>query len=180
MSRLTSLLSKLVLSVLLVGLVLTVSPIGAASAAGLSDETPPNNERLEQAWARLQSAYARQGERLEKADELVARVQALIEKANARGWDTSAVQTALDAFVAALPAAQAAHEPGAAIIASHAGFDENGKVTDRAAAVETVRSLAQVLKSVRTAMNGAGEALFQALRALREAHPRPQQPDPNA
>jgi hypothetical protein len=179
MSKFTSLLSKIVLSVLLVGLVLTASPLGTASAAGLSDETPPSNERLEQAWARLQSVYTRQDERLDQADEFVARVQTLIEKANARSWDTSAVQAALDAFVAALPAAQAAHEPGAAIIASHAGFDENGKVTDRAAAVETARALREVLKNTHISMNNTGKALLEALRALREAHPRPQsEPNP--
>lgn len=177
MSKTTSLLTKFVLAVLVLGLGLSALPVsGVGASAGLADESNPpstdrlSSERLEQAWARLQTAYARQGERLDKADEFIARVQTLIEKVSAKGWDTSAVQAALDAFAAAIPAAQAAHEPGAAIIASHAGFDESGKVTDRAAAIETVKALGQVLKDTHTARNGTGEALRDAIRAMFEAH----------
>ncbi len=183
MSKITSLLNKFVLAVLILGLGLVALPIsGAEASAGIADESNPpstdkvSNERLEQAWERVQTAYTRQGERLDKADEFIARVQTLIEKANAKGWDTSAVQAALDAFAAAIPAAQAAHEAGASIIAAHAGFDENGQVTDRAAAIETVKALGQVLKDTRAAMNGTGKALREAIRALLEAHPRPETP----
>jgi hypothetical protein len=177
MFKTTSLLTKFVLAVLVLGLGLVALPVsGVGASAGLTDEANPpssdrvSNERLEKAWARVQTAYTRQGERLDKADEFIARVQTLIEKASARGWDPSAVQAALDAFAAVIPAAQAAHEPGAAIVASHAGFDENGKVTDRAAAIETVKSLGQVLKDTHAAMNGTGEALREAIRAMFEAH----------
>ncbi len=178
MSKMTSLLNKFVLAALVLGLGLVALPVsGVEASAGLTDESNPpssdrlNNERLEQAWARLQEAYTRQGERLDKADEFIARIQTLIEKASAKGWDTSAVQAALEAFAAAIPGTQAAHEPGAAIIASHAGFDESGQVTDRAAAIETAKALGQVLKDTHAAMNGTGEALREAIRDLREAHP---------
>jgi hypothetical protein len=176
MFKFTSLLKKAALAVLLICIGLAALPTVSASAAGLYDEnTPPtrenvSDERLEQAWARLQEAYARQGERLGKADEFIAKVQSLIDKANEMGYDTSAVQAALDAFAAAIPAAQAAHEPGAAIIASHAGFDESGNVTDHAAALETAKALRQVLKDTRAAMGGTGQALRDAIRAFREAH----------
>ncbi|MDP2994951.1 MAG: hypothetical protein Q8N46_07500 [Anaerolineales bacterium] len=97
-----------------------------------------------------------------------------MDKANQKGWDTSTFQAALNAFAAVIPAAQSAHDPGAAIIASHNGFDADGKVTDRAAAFKTVKALSQVLKDTRTAMNGTGQALREAVKAFRDAH-RPAQ-----
>jgi hypothetical protein len=128
------------------------------------------NERLEQIWARAQTVFQRQGDRLAKADDFLAKAQPLIDRASQKGWDTSAVQAALNAFAAVIPAAQAAHDPGAAIKTSHNGFDADGNVTDRAAAIETVKSLGQVLKDTRAAMNGTGQALREAVKAFRNAH----------
>jgi hypothetical protein len=178
MFKLTNLSKQLVLVALVLAVVLAAFPFGAASAATLNDPTTPpttkpDNSRLESLWAREQTTYQRQTDRLAKASELVTKVQTLIDKANAKGWDTSAVQAALDAFSAAIPAAQSAHTPGAAILSSHAGFDASGKVTDRTTAIQTVKSLAQVLKETRTAMDGTGKALREALKALRAAHPKP-------
>lgn len=133
-----------------------VVPVSARGAASLQNETtPPAN-------------------RPAKADEFITNAQSLIDKANQKGWDTSAVQVALNAFTAIIPTAQAAHNPGAAIIASHNGFNADGKVTDRAVAVETVKALGQVLKDTRLAMNRTGQALREAVKAYRNAH-RPAQ-----
>ncbi len=174
MSKLTPFFKKFALAALVLAIGLAALPAAGASAAGLQEETtPPDNSRLEQAWARAQAVYQRQDERLAKADEAIAKVQSLIDKANQKGWDTSAVQAALDALAAVIPAAQAAHAPGAAIIASHNGFDASGKVTDRTAAVETVKALGQVLKDTRAAMNGTGQALREAIKAFRDAHKPP-------
>lgn len=171
MKPFTSMFKKFSLLVLFLVLGLAALPVGPAAAAGTqTDQEPPSYERLETGWERLQEAYARQGERLDKADDLAAKIQGLIDKAAARGYDVSAVQAALEAFNAALPAAVAVHEGGAAIIASHAGFNSGGKVTDPTAALETTRSLAQVLKDTHAAMGGTGQALRAVLRAFREAH----------
>ena len=133
-----------------------------------------DNKRLEQIWARAQTAYLRQSDRLAKADEFITNAYSLIDKANQKGWDTSVIQVTLNAFTAIIPTAQAAHNPGAAIIASHNGFNADGKVTDRAVAVETVKALGQVLKDTRLAMNRTGQALREAVKAFRNAH-RPAQ-----
>jgi hypothetical protein len=178
MFKITALFKKIVLTALVFALSLAALPFGGASAAGSDDPvSPPANQplgslRLEQIWARQQAIYQREGNRLDNASTLITNVQALIDKAKGKGWDTPSVQAALNAFAAVIPAAQAAHAPGAAIIASHAGFDAAGKVTDRAAALQTTKSLAKVLKDTRTAMNSTGKALRQAIRALRDAHPR--------
>jgi hypothetical protein len=175
MFKKTVLFKKTTLIVLILAIGLAVFPGIGASAAGLNGQTnaQPDNSRLENVWAREQANYQRQGDRLSNASMFIARVQSLIDKANAKGWDTSAVQAALNALSAVIPAIQAAHTPGAAIIASHDGFDANGKVIDRATAITTARSLAQVLKDTRTAVNGTLKALHEAVKAFREAHPRP-------
>jgi len=194
MSKLTLFLKKLVLSVLVLAIGLAALPAAGVAAAGLQDETASlinhsangitvnptikfpfqngaqDNERLEIIWDHLQDIYQRQGNRLAKADDFIARVQTLIDKANLKGWDTSAVQAALDAFAAVIPAAQAAYNPGAAIIAGHNGFNPAGKVTDRDEAIQTVKALTQVIKNTRAAMNGTGQALLEVIKAFREAH----------
>ena len=179
MPKLIQFLKKFALATLVLAIGLAALPAASASAAGLQDQTtPPGNQaargvRLEQAWARAQTAYQRQGDRLAKADAFIARVQILIEKTTQKDWDTSALQAALYAFAAAIPAAQATHDPGAAFIASHAGFDPAGKVSDRPSAIATVKALRDVLKDTRTAMNGTGQALREAVKAFRTAHKPP-------
>lgn len=191
MSKLILFFKKFSLAALVLAIGLAALPAAGAAAAGLQDETTPpanqpangvipvptrNNGHLEQIWAHAQNAYQRQSDRLAKADGFISKVQSLIDKANQKGWDTAAVQAALNAFSAVIPAAQAAHNPGAAIIASHNGFDANGKVTDRAAAVGTVKALGQVLKETHLAMNGTGQALREAIKAFRDAHQPTQAP----
>ena len=175
MSKFTVYFKKIALAVLVFAIGLAAIPAVGASAAGLpSPSTPPANQTgtsgLEQAWSRVQATYQREGARLGKANEFIGKVQSLIDKASQKGWDTSAVQAALDALTAVIPAAQTAHDPGAAIISSHTGFDASGKVTDVTTAIETVKALAQVLKDTRTAMNGTGKALHEAVKAFRDAH----------
>ena len=173
-------LRKTLLAALVLAAGLAVIPSSSASAAGFQDQPTPsenrpvNNVRLERTWAREQALYQRQTNRLARANEFISRAQSLIDKAAGKGWDTTGIQAALDAFAAVIPAAQAAHDPGLAIISSHAGFDANGAVADRTAAVETVRALGQVLKNTRLAMDGTGQALRAAVKAFRETH-RPSQ-----
>jgi hypothetical protein len=180
MFKLTPFIKKIVLSTLVLAIGLAALPAAGVSAASLRDETsPPTNQqagfaRLERAWARTQTAYQRQGDRLAKAHGFISRAQSLIDKANQKGLDTSAVQAALNAFAEVIPAAQTAHDPGAAIIASHAGFDADGKLIDRTIAVGTVKALNQVIKDTRLAMNGTGQGMREAVKAFRQAH-RPAQ-----
>jgi hypothetical protein len=175
MLKMTAFLKKFAVGTLILAIVLAVFPFAGASAAGLTGQyqIQPDNPRLENLWARQQAAYQRQSDLLSNASTFISRVQALIDKASAKGWDTSGIQAALNALSTVIPAVQAAHDPGAAIIASHAGFDAGGKVTDRSTAITTVKSLAQVLKDTRTAMNGTLKALHEAVKAFRQTHPHP-------
>jgi hypothetical protein len=176
MFRTTSLLKKSLLVVMIAAVGLLAWPAASASAAGTApEETPPTagsvaDARLELAWARAQTAYERQGNRLDRARDFISKVQTLLGQAAQKGWDTSAIQAALDAFAAALPSARSVHQAGAAIISGHAGFNPGGHVVDRSAALATVRALRQVVTQTHAAMNGTGEALLKAIKAFRQAH----------
>jgi hypothetical protein len=148
-------------------------PFVSVAAQGMGDPTPSasevSNEKLEKVWARQLKMYERMG----KIDEFVAKVQQLLDRAIANGKDVSAIQSALDAFVDATKDAKPVYESANGIINSHQGFDANGKVTDPAEAKETVRAMAEKLKEIRAAMAGTGQALREAIKAFREANPRP-------
>lgn len=182
MLKISIFFKKFTLAFLTLIMGLIAFPTASVFAAGNQPQTPvtasqtANNLRLELVWERAQLAYQRQGWLLERAAAIIARAQDLIDLANQKGWDTSAVQSALNAFRAVIPAVETAHLPGATIIAVHAGFSPSGNVTDRATAIETVRSLVQVLKDTRTALNGTGRALRSAIQAFRNAHQPVQAP----
>ena len=164
---------KMILLALLAALAVATLPFVSVAAQGANDPTPPagqvSNERLEKVWARQLKLYERMG----KADDLVAKVQKLLDKASANGKDVSAVQAALDAFNASIKNAKPIYESAKGIVNSHQGFDANGKVTDPAKAKETVKAMHEKMQAIRTAMNGTGKALHEAIKAFREANPRP-------
>ena len=147
-------------------------PFATVSALGADDPKPPqsavSNERLEKVWAR----QLRMHERIGRTDAFITRIQSLIEKAQSKGKDVSAVQAALDAFADAAKDAKPIYESMKGIINSHQGFDANGKVTDPAKAKETIKSMHEKFQEIKTAMNGTGEALREAIKAFREANPR--------
>lgn len=174
------LFKKTLLIALVAALMVASLPLASVSAAGLDDPHPPQpqgqvpNERLERVWARQLRLYEKIGNGFDKSDAFVERVQTLIDKAGANGKDVSAVQAALDAFEKANKDAHPVYESGKGIVNSHQGFDSNGKVTDPEKAKETVKAMGDKLKEIKDAMGGTGKALHEALKAFREANPRPE------
>lgn len=158
--------------------VLTLAAMPTANVAAAPAEEQTSNERLERVWARQLRLYERMGRRFEQADIFTARVQELIDRARSNGKDVSSVEAALEAFEAALEDAHPIYESIKGIVNSHQGFDENGKVIDPAKAQETVLSMREKFQEIKTAMNGTGKALHDAIRAFREAN-RPVQPTPS-
>jgi hypothetical protein len=149
-------------------------PFVSAAAQGANDPAPSTqrqipNERLERIWARQLKLYERMG----RAEEFVARVQRLLDRATANGKDVSAIQSALDAFNAAIKDAKPIYESAKGIINSHQGFDANGKVTDPEKAKETIKAMHEKMQGIKTAMDGTGKALREAIKAFREANPLP-------
>ena len=168
-----NLFKKTILFALVAALAVASLPFVSVAAQGANDPTPPagqvSNERLEKVWARQLKLYERMG----KTDEFVAKVQKLLDRATANGKDVSAIQSALDAFVESTKDAKPIYESANGIINSHQGFDDNGKVTDTEQAKETVKAMGEKLKEIKEAMSGTGKALREAIKAFREANPRP-------
>ncbi len=169
------LFKKTIVLALVAALAVASLPFVSASAMGVKDPTPPplgqiTNERLERIWARQLRIYERMG----KADAFVEKAQSLIDHAKENGKDVTAVQTALDAFEAALNDARPIYESINGIVNSHNGFDSNGKVTDPEQAKATVQAMREKFKAIHDAMDGAGKALRDAIKAFREANPRPE------
>jgi hypothetical protein len=177
------LFKKTIVFAIIAALAAAATPFANVSAMGqpltntYDPSTPPAgevpNERLEQVWARQLRAYDRLGKAFDRADDFIAKVQNLIDRASENGKDVAALQAALDAFEASIKEAHPIYESAKGIVNSHQGFDENGKVTDPEKAKETVKSMAEKLQEIRDAMNGTGQALHEAIKAFREANPRP-------
>ena len=171
---------KTLLIAVVAALAVASLPLVSALAAGENDPKPPqpdgqvSNEQLERIWARQLRLYERLGNGFDKSDAFVEKAQTLIDKAGENGKDVSAVQAALDAFEKALKDAHPAYESGKGIVNSHQGFDWNGKVTDPEKAKETVKVMGGKLKEIQDAMGGTGRALREAIKAFREANPRPE------
>ena len=157
----------LIMTAVLASLGVASLPFVSVSAQG---QGQISNERLEQVWARQIRMYERMG----KTDEFVAKVQKLLDRATANGKDVSAIQSALDAFKDAVKDAKPIYESAKGIINSHQGFDSNGKVTDPEKAKETIKAMHAKMQEIKTTMDGTGKVLREALKAFRDANPRPE------
>lgn len=177
----TTLFRKTVLFALVAALALASLPLVSVSAAGDYDPPVPeqrqiSHERLELIWARQLHLYERIGNGFEREDRFIEKIQGMIDRAEANGKDVTAVQAALDAFAAALKDSRPIYESANGIVNSHQGFDENGKVTDPEKAQETVQAMREKLREFKDAIDGTRQALREAVKAFREANPRPQSP----
>jgi hypothetical protein len=164
-------LKKTVLFAFVAALAVASLTFASASASRQNDPIPQGqitNERLEKIWARQLHRY----EQLGRADEFIARVQRLVDRAKANGKDVSAVQAALDVFAAQWKQAKSIYEGMKDMFSSHQGFDSNGKVTDSEKAKKTVLAVHERLQEIKTVLNGTGKALREAIKAYREANPR--------
>ena len=162
----------LVFAVALLGVIAV--PAGNAFALPAVDPTvpPPTvaNQRLELVWARLQAEHARLEVIFDFADERIAGMQQPIARARANGKDVSDLQSALDILQNAIELARPVFQSTNGIIGSHQGFDSNGNVTDRNAALETVKDLAEKYRQVRIIVQPALQSLRQAVQDFRQTN----------
>lgn len=165
------LLSKIMTALLTVALVFAALPVTHAFAA---DDPPPADEltakQLEKVWARQLKLYERTGKAFEDPTAHIEKIQGLIDKAAEKGRDVSALQSALDAYEAALLASKPEYDALGEIIDAHKGFDADGKVTDEEQARATVKEVREGMKAVKDSMGGTFKALREAIKAFREAN----------
>jgi hypothetical protein len=169
---------KSILFALVTALAVAALPFRNVSAVGQKEpSTPPaseiSDEKLEQVWARQLRIYERIGKGFDRVDEFTARAQERIDKAKENGKDVTALQAALDAFEAAVKDAYPIYESTKGLVNAHQGFDKNGNVTETEKARETVQALREKLKEIKSTMDGTRKVLREAIKAFREANPRP-------
>lgn len=167
-----SIISKIMMAVLAVALTVAAFPVTSVFAA---DEQPPvrgelTDEKLEKLWARQVQAYERMGKGFEDTEAHIAKIQGMIDKAAENGKDVSALQSALDAYAAALAASKPAYDALGEVITAHAGFDADGKVTDSEQAQATVKEAREQMQALKSSMGDTFKALREAIKAFREAN----------
>ena len=109
----------------------------------------PSNDRLQKAWTKAQTVYAQIGKILDGANTSITKIQTKLDDAKAQGKDVSSVQTALDAFSAAVKNVQPIYADLKTIIQSHSGFDASGNVTDPTQALQTVQDFKSKSEEIR-------------------------------
>jgi hypothetical protein len=157
-------------------------PSGSVAAAPLQDVTTTDTTssredwvktRLERQYERLQDWSARQSDKIAKLDTLTEKIQERLDALNEKGLDTTALGSALAAFNASIPAIKESHDAAAAILDVHAGFGEDGKVTDLTFAREALDGVREGLQATREMMKDAARTLKNAVRDFRAANPLP-------
>jgi hypothetical protein len=168
MFKKNSIKSCIISLILVLSIGLSVLPFTSAQAA--SEPEAGNYPLLERLLKRERAALEKQGERLERTDENVSKVETLIEKAKTKGIDTTALEEALTAYQERLVTFVGFHEQAASRLANPAGFDENGKVTDQQAAQETLRQAGEAMRRGHLEITEASLDLRGAVRDFLKAN----------
>ena len=108
--------------------------------------------------------------RLKNADQHAGKLDRLITKLKAKGQDTAALEQAVAAFRTDIAKARAEWQAASDALDTHAGFDNDGKVTDADQAHATVKDAHSHMEQAHTIARGAFEHLHAAVVAYRKAH----------
>lgn len=163
MKKMFSTLSLLLLAAVLTGVLAFPSPALAMPAADPIDDALAKSYQTEQQWLAQQQEY------IQKIDEATAKVQEVIDKAAAEGYDVSALQNALAVFDSQMATFKAEHQTASNLLAAHNGFDGNGSVTDRQASRQTLLDARQALRQAHLTVSQAAMDIRQAVQEWKEA-----------
>ena len=122
---------------------------------------------LERIYRRAQRMLRAEDKLLANIDEGNPKIQKFIDEQKEDGKDTTALETALEAFQDAVNEARNYHESASETLSLHEGFDIDGKVTDFELAKTTVHSAMEDMKSFNQAVRESHKAVREALIALR-------------
>jgi hypothetical protein len=185
MSTIVVWLKKAWLAIGILALGIASIPMANVSALNVLDPittptpTRKGTDQLEQAWVREQAVYGRLSTFFTDIDQRITKWQRLIDRAKANGKDITTLQTALDNFSGAVKQAEPIYQGTIGTVSSHPGFDENGKVTDQAQALTTVKDLGEKFREIRQLILGPANVLRDAMKAFRSANPPATTPVPN-
>jgi len=166
---------------------LTMQPAAQVFAVSPADDTTPtqvtplpegDGSRVKQAalgklFQVEKKNHERQQGLINKADKGANQLSELIARAKENGKDTSVLEKALADFNTKLGEIRLAYDQTGRLIKQHAGFDDQGKVTDPEIARKTVEDVRKGNQEVRQTLAQAVKALREAGQEFRKANPRP-------
>jgi hypothetical protein len=120
---------------------------------------------LENQLDREKVALNNQQTRLEMASSFSGAAQEYINSQKNAGKDTTALENALSAFNQAIADAETPHGTAASLLASHAGFSDDGQVIDKIVARQTILSAGQALRDAHLKLTSGALNLRQAFQA---------------
>jgi len=161
---------------LLVALVALGMSFGSASAAPIGGSAGKQNAALSRRYKEQQQRLKLQDARLNRAVEYAAKIDTLIAKLKAKGKDTTGLEQAVAAFRAAIAQARAEWQAASDTLATHAGFDNAGKVSNADQARETLKGAHGHMESVHSIARGAYKSLHEAIVAFRKANREVKEP----
>jgi hypothetical protein len=156
------------LSIALVALFATFGSAAAAPRAG--DPPPDAKTRLERAYKEEQQHLAAMERRFNEARTFADKVAGMIAQLKEHGVDTARLERGLAAFRSGMAGAHRHWEAARDVLATHAGFNGEGHVTDMRQAGATVTKAHLHLMRARTLADRA----FRELRAVLATYPRPE------
>jgi TolA-binding protein len=134
-----------------------------------ADTSVSRDTRIENLLNRERNVLAKQKQRLERAQQAIDKTEEWIDKLKEQGKDTAALESALDAYEAAAGDAEQYLESAESILATHAGFDSSGHVTDRTQAAKTIRDAGKAERQFHLAMARATLDFREAVHDYRRA-----------
>ena len=161
-------LSRWVLA-LLVALVAVGMDFGSAAAAPASPK-PPVHQKLTQMYRFEQQRSKIQGERLKRTVAFASKLDQLIARQKDKKQDTAALERAVGSFRAALDRAWAEWQAASTGLTAHAGFDNDGKVTNADQAGATLKDAHGHMEQAHTIARNALRELHGAIAAYHKAH----------
>ena len=175
---LKKLLSISLLAALLMGVAAFAFPAGSVAAQSSTPQPKDPQARINLVNIRLERMLRLERATLncisrnfERLDRLVRRGDALIARAKDNGKDVSSLESALAEFQAVEGDARLALDSVSSLLASPAGFDANGKVTDRETAKATLEEGHAQFQDIRSTIGEGARNLQEAFKAWREANP---------
>jgi len=172
---------------ILVGVMVLVIPASTVSAAAPTATPPPAQTQPARQPANLQNAYQKELQALKTQDANLTRVDTMVGKAYTflttlkdKGRDVEILQTVLNQFNQDLPIATGFHDQATQILNTHAGFDNNGIVTDQAQAQVTIVSARDKLYEAHLTLQGGISDVQAAIQLYRNARTANPQSSPSA
>lgn len=128
------------------------------------------NNRLARLFQAALKLSERQGKALDRADTFSSKISDRIGKLKAAGKDPAALESALAQFKIKTDAARQKHAVAVGVLTARAGFNANGKVTNRAVARETLQSANPPLREARKLLAEGLKNLNDAVKGYRKAN----------